>query len=313
MIEVVLPTFNGVLYLEDQIDSIWRQTLRPNRLIINDDCSTDGTQNLIYKMSRKYGSWISYQFSEVRLGLTQNINILLARCTENYIAFADQDDVWLPSKLERSYSLMNQLEHHNGINTPLLVYSDLQLIDADGISLGTTYYRNEAINPHQSSVEILTHTNVVVGCTMLINRDLLIKAYPIPCESTMHDHWLAIVGSFFGRIHFLDYATVKYRQHSANTIGSSGSNRFLYWSKKLIQFFLEYSSIKSLKVQIRQAEYFKTRYGHAISRIPFFSNLNFWMKLVFLFKNLVSNKLPYKHNALRTLAFYLGLLTLRRD
>ena len=313
MIEVILPTFNGALYLEEQVDSIWSQTLRPIRLIINDDCSTDGTQDLIYKLYCKYGSWISYQFSEVRLGLTQNVNILLARCTENYIAFADQDDVWLPSKLEKSYSSMLYLEQHYGVNLPLLTYSDLQLIDSDGISLGSTFYRNEAIDPYKSSVKLLTHTNVVVGCTMLINRNLLNKAYPIPRESTMHDHWLAIVASYFGKILFLDYATVKYRQHSANTVGSKGSNPLFYWSRKLIQFFFEFSDIRSLKAQILQAKFFQSRYDHEISCIPFFSNLDTWTKLAFLFKNMAGYRLPYKHNVLRTIAFYLGLLTLRRD
>ena len=95
VIEVVLPTFNGAAYLKEQVDSIHRQTLRPQRLLVRDDGSSDGTQALLAELQQHYGSWLHLLPSEKNLGCSANVNCLLEASRAPYVALADQDDIWL--------------------------------------------------------------------------------------------------------------------------------------------------------------------------------------------------------------------------
>ena len=101
VIDVVLPVFNGYEYLEQQVASIASQTLRPRRLLIRDDGSSERVLKLIHRLEAYYSPWLVVVPSEGNVGCTANVNALL-RCVEaSYCALADQDDIWLPDKLER--------------------------------------------------------------------------------------------------------------------------------------------------------------------------------------------------------------------
>ena len=76
VIEVVLPTYNGAAYLKEQVDSIHRQTLRPQRLLVRDDGSSDGTQALLAELQQHYGAWLHLLPSEKNLGCSANVNRL---------------------------------------------------------------------------------------------------------------------------------------------------------------------------------------------------------------------------------------------
>ncbi len=266
-IEVVLPTYNGVLYLEDQIASIYHQTLRPERVLLRDDGSSDGTQAVIIELQEYYGKWLKVLPADGNLGCVANVNRLLVATTAPYVALADQDDLWMPEKLERSLDLMKQLEACYGTSTPLLVHSDLELVDKDGASLGFSYLNRQRINPLRTAPEDLVLTNVVTGCTVLVNLALLEKALPIPTKALMHDWWLALVASVFGRIDLLSRPTVQYRQHEANLLGAQGlGNR--YWRSKLGLYLLSSKKESVFFEVVEQASYFERRYGVVISRLP---------------------------------------------
>ena len=98
-IEVVMPTYNGANFVEEQIDSIYRQTLRPSRLLVRDDNSNDGTKEILERLSDSYGPWLYLLPSYSNVGCTSSIDLLLRATTSPYVAFSDQDDVWLPEKL----------------------------------------------------------------------------------------------------------------------------------------------------------------------------------------------------------------------
>lgn len=266
-IEVVLPTYNGVLYLEAQIDSIYNQTVRPERLLLRDDGSSDGTQELISELQNCYGAWLHVLPADGKLGCIANVNQLLEATTGLYVALADQDDLWMPEKLERSLVLMKQLEACHGTSTPLLVHSDLELVDKDGAPLGFSYLKRQRLNPLRTAPVDLALTNVVTGCTVLVNRALLEKALPIPTKALMHDWWLALVASVFGRIELLPRPTVQYRQHGANLLGAQGLGR-RYWSSRFIQHLPRSGRESVLFAVADQVSYFENRYGLVVSRLP---------------------------------------------
>lgn len=305
VIEVMLPTYNGAPYLEAQLASIHAQTLRPTRVLLRDDGSCDGTLALIAQLKQHYGVWLEVLPADSNLGCTANVNQLLEASSAPYVALADQDDFWLPQKLEQSFALMQALEDRLGATIPLLVHSDLELVDAQAQPIGCRYLERQHLNPQRINPFDLALTNVVTGCTALFNRPLLHMALPIPTEAMMHDWWLALVASAFGQIALLEQPGVLYRQHGGNLLGSQGLG-LAYWRHRLKQLFADPAAGVSIRATLQQAEKFEQRYGLPISALPPLLKLprrQRWLALL----QLPTDQRPTKHGILRTLGLY-GLL-----
>ena len=304
-IEVVLPTYNGVSYLEAQLASIHAQILRPTRVLLRDDGSSDGTQDLIAQLQARYGAWLQVLPSDGNLGCTANVNRLLEATTAPYVALADQDDLWLPQKLEQALALLQQLEALHGPETPLMVHSDLELVDAQAQLLGCRYLQHQRLDPRRTDPRDLALTNVVTGCTALCNRALLQKALPIPAEALMHDWWLALVASALGQIALVEPPGVLYRQHGANVLGAQGLG-WPYWRQRLKQLLGDSVAGGSTRAVLQQAAQFEQRYGQPISPLPALMRLprrRRWLAVL----QLPPAQRPAKHGPLRTLGLY-GLL-----
>lgn len=305
IIEVVLPTYNGVNYLVAQLASIDAQSLRPARVLLRDDGSSDGTPELIERLQERYGSWLEVLPADGNLGCTANVNRLLEATTAPYVALADQDDLWLPCKLEQAMTLMQQLEARYGTAMPLLVHSDLELVDSHARTLGCRYLERQRLDPERTDLVDLAFTNVVTGCTVLLNRALLQKALPIPPEALMHDWWLALVASAFGQIALDKKPRILYRQHGGNVLGAQGLG-FVYWRQRLHQLLATPAAGGHTLAALHQAELFEQRYGRLISELPLLMRLprrRRWLALL----QLPAAQRPAKHGLWRTIGFY-GLL-----
>ena len=305
MIEVVLPTYNGAAFLRQQVASIDQQTLRPQRLLVRDDGSSDGTQALLVELQRQYGPWLVLLPADGNLGCTGNVNRLLEASRAPYVALADQDDLWKPEKLADSLALMRRLEQRWGAQRPLLVHTDLELVDAQAAPLGTTFMRCQRLDPRRTAPQHLAFTNVVTGCTVLVNRSLLERALPIPSAALMHDWWLALVASCLGTVGWLPQPTVLYRQHGGNVLGAQGLGP-AYWSRRLRQLLVDPAAGGHTRAAIHQARCFEQRYGQALSALPALMRLprrRRWLALC----RLPARQRPWKHGPLRSLGLY-GLL-----
>lgn len=239
--DVVLASCNGLPYLEEQIHSILRQTLPPKRLLISDDASSDGTVEWLvalrdrHQAGRPAGCDATTQIELLlwkdRRGVTANVNRALDFCTvhepANYLFFADQDDLWDATKIEQSMALMVEMESRWGASTPLLVHSDLRLINDAGAPVAFSFFQAQRLDPRRDGLLELAFQNVITGCTMLCNRACLAAALPIPREAILHDSWFGLVASALGRIGFLDSTTISYRQHGGNLVGA----RAFAWSR----------------------------------------------------------------------------------
>ena len=222
-IEVLLATWNGRPYLEALIHSIRNQSHPAQRLLVRDDGSTDGTRELLDQLSQQSPGWLVRLPDGPRLGSSGNFEALMQASCAPYLALADQDDVWDADKLERSLTALRSLELQEGPSCPLLVHSDLRLIDANGRSLAPSFLSHQSLNPMRCTSDALVLQNVVTGCSCLFNRPLLEQALPLPPAARQHDHWLALVASRCGRIGFIASPLISYRQHAANSIGASGA------------------------------------------------------------------------------------------
>lgn len=230
-VEIVLSTYNGGIFLPDQIDSILPQSHSDWRLLIRDDGSLDDSPAIAleYAESRPDKIRLIDRPGE-NLGACQSFARLLQHADADYIMLCDQDDVWLPGKIEATLEKMHALEAQYGKDRPLLVHSDFKVVDENLHLLADSGWHYQKTDPRNGAfLNRLLVQNVATGCTVMLNRPLRDLALPVPPEAIMHDWWLALVASAFGKTGFVIDPLLLYRQHHLNAVGAKswGVGRFL--------------------------------------------------------------------------------------
>lgn len=230
-IDILLATYQGAAFFEEQISSIFEQTYSHFHLWIRDDCSSDQTRLLIEHWANMHPEKITVLSSDKNVGITQNFSELLKASKASYICFADQDDKWLSNKLERSLAQMQVLEKEYGSAIPLLVHTDLAVAEKDLTVIAPSFWRYMGLNPRLTGLNRLLMQNNVTGCTMMMNRPLADLSQPIPSQIVMHDWWIALVAACFGYIGIVEDPTLLYRQHSSNDTGAKKYSLRKYWAQ----------------------------------------------------------------------------------
>jgi hypothetical protein len=221
-VEVLLATYNGELYLEEQINSILSQDYPNVRLYASDDGSSDRTVAILSEYDARFPDQIRVLTDEKATGHPKrNFLRLMKASTANYLCFSDQDDVWLPEKISLTMKAMQGLEDHYGRSTPALVFTDLQVVNERLETVSPSYWKRAGIKAENiHSLPRLLSENVITGCTMMINRSLCDLAVRMAEEAEMHDWWIALLAATFGVAEIVSRATILYRQHDSNVIGS---------------------------------------------------------------------------------------------
>lgn len=234
-VDILLSTYNGENYIAAQLESILSQSYKNWRLLIRDDGSTDTTVDIIRQYVQRYPDSIVYindlDRQLAHLGVRQSFFQLLHYAEADYIMFCDQDDVWLPHKIQVTLRKMLQAEHKYGETMPLLVFTDLMVVNEQLSLLAVSYYRYRKLNYKIGrSLQRLLTQNIVVGCTVLFNFSLLKRLNVVDDSAIiMHDWWLALAAVVFGKIVFLPETTILYRQHGANVSGTQKWGYKYFW------------------------------------------------------------------------------------
>ncbi len=207
MVSIVVTTYNGAKYLAAQLDSILTQTHNALEIIISDDASSDDTWAIAQDYAQK-DARIQLLRHEKNVGLHANLNTALTKATGEYMAISDQDDIWLPHKIEKQLSLLG-----NSVG----VYSDSVLIDASGERLGKTLFQALNIKPNKDSARTvpLFFKNAVSAHALLFHRSLLSMVLPFS-DDFIFDHQLALAASCFGGLNYCDEPLVLHRIHGGN-------------------------------------------------------------------------------------------------
>ena len=255
---VLMATYNGEKYLREQIYSIHNQTLRPDLLIIQDDKSTDDTVSTINTIKQELPNWIKLHINPERLGAAKNFSELLGKVDAKYIALADQDDIWEKEKLEIELRALKN-EESKYPDRPILVHTDLKLIDKHGKCNGRLLSETIRIEGNNKNNLVLSIYNNCTGCTMLLNRKALMTSIPIPDGIVMHDWWLGQVTCKYGSKVYLQKPTVKYRQHEENTIGA-GNKKLIWLAKDIFEYLTQYKNSK-IRRKLDQIRIFRIKYG----------------------------------------------------
>lgn len=249
MIDILMSTFNGERYLGEQVRSILGQSFTEFRLVVRDDGSSDHTLALIEEFCREDERVRLLSDGEGNLGLRRSFMRLVEASVSEYFMFADQDDVWRPDKIERSLAAVKQLESTSNKSEPLLVFTDLKVVNEQLETIGESLWHYQRLRPEISQDwKRLLAQNVVTGCTILANRAAAQVSLPFALPEMMHDHWVAVNAARHGKIGYINEPTVLYRQHSDNAEGSR-------------DFGLKYAAGKSLGLGER-IDFYKKAAAH---------------------------------------------------
>ncbi len=209
-VTIVIATYNGALFLSQQMESVVAQSYPNIEIIAVDDCSTDATVEILESFQVKYPH-IKIIRNQQNLGYIKNFEKGCKLASGEYIALCDQDDVWYPDKIKKMQA---------AIGSYPLIYCDSVLCDENlqpiGVNISDRGNCRDYDNPLQQAVFCR-----IYGHATLIRKDFLQKAIPF-LEVIPHDWWLSYMATLYGGIKYLNEPLVNYRQHSANIFGAAG-------------------------------------------------------------------------------------------
>lgn len=227
MVDILMAVYNGEKYIGQQIESILSQSYTEWRLFINDDCSTDKTFEIAKKYADKYTDKVFVTKNDKNMGSAgANFFNMIKNSTGDIIMTCDQDDIWLKDKIKLSVeALQNE-------TMPVLIHTDLKIVDANCNVISSSMIKTQHIDVNRTGINQLIVQNIVTGCTMAFNRKLadIIK---IPKDMPVHDWYIALVASLFGKIKFIDEAAILYRQHGNNYCGAADMESAEYIMSRL--------------------------------------------------------------------------------
>ncbi len=216
-VSVVMCTYNGEKYLREQLDSILNQTYPIYEIIIQDDASTDRTWEIIQRYKKKFPIIKSFR-NEKNIGYSFNFRKALFRSSGDYIALSDQDDIWLPNKIEMQL---------NKIKDKLLSVSQSIIINQDGKETESF----KVYNPYISIEELIFH-HAISGHQCMINRKMLSYISRIDVEIA-HDYMISLIGYAFSSVAITTNIGQKWRRHTSTSTGTFKIIEINNWLKKI--------------------------------------------------------------------------------
>lgn len=239
-VKVLLSAYNGVRYIEEQIESILGQSYKDIELIVRDDGSTDGTIDILKSYAEK---------GQIQLELGKNVGFvasffwLIEHAGEgDYFFFSDQDDVWFPDKIEMALEKLENVD----ASKPVLYFTNYDFYDGE----------MNFIAHHKSNGNKLSFRNSIVDCAPLgfnscfNNKARELTVSNMPKHSQGHDWWMYMLCSGLGEVIYDDRATVKYRRHNANVSGEEVSFlQFQIWRFKKLFLNGYFAKIKEQMIE----------------------------------------------------------------
>ena len=264
MIAIIMATYNGALYLRQQIDSILQNSENSFHLYICDDNSTDDTPNIITEYAERFPQKIFPRlYRQSAGGACESFFRAMGDIPQNYEYYmlSDQDDVWMEDKIAVTLQAMVKKETENA-DLPVLVHTDLQVVDADLKTIAPSMAAYQNISHERILLKNLLVQNTVTGCTAMMNRKLFSMVGEKPQRCAMHDWWIALIASAFGSIVYLDRPTILYRQHGDNSVGAKQARGMGFYINK---WRTRKTVKKNYQDTFSQAEALLERFGDNLS------------------------------------------------
>lgn len=255
LISIAMCSYNGERFIKEQIDSILEQTYMNFELIIVDDGSKDNTIKIIKEYQSKDSRVKLFQ-NEKNLGFVKNFEKAISLCTGEFIALADQDDIWKKNKLE--VFLKN-------INENMLIYSDAILIDEHSKETGNQLIRPDGNLVKGKCNKSFIFYNCVSGNTLMFKKELVKDIIPIPKDITFHDIWIAFLASTNGTITFTDEPMTYYRRYNEQVTKNvkkdyksirdrlnKKQNSYLLHAENLVNYCKAFRNVKNIDEDLKE-------------------------------------------------------------
>ena len=277
-VSIAMTTFHGAKYLRTQLDSILNQTIRPHEIMICDDKSSDDTVAVIEKFQSETDVAVHLIVNEQRLGYRENFRKAANLCSGAYIAFCDQDDFWLPNKLECSIAAMEREDALLSIHAYIPVNSS----EPDITPPKHRARRAFATTPFEKDPRAYG-----LGFSIVFHRQLLAfdqfwdssKDFFDPQFKEAHDQWFFGLAAGLGKVAYCSEPLVLYRQHSANTAGAPRPTKTIGAALRKVRGHKEALTVELSSFRAREAIFLEIGRGEG----------------------------PYQQRALETAADYAGL------
>lgn len=252
-VDILLATYNGEKYIAEQIESLQKQTFTDWRLLVSDDGSTDETVSIVKAIQQKESRIELAPDHEPTGSPANNFLYLLEKSTAPYVMFCDQDDVWLPEKIAKTFDAMKAVG--SDATLPVAVHTDSIVVDEELRVLLPSFLGTHFHGPEDYTLYKALVSNICQGSTMMLNRPLIKRVLGVraPKEFPQHDYWAAVVALGEGRLVCLEKPTLLYRQHGGNVVGAQEPltpfGRMasivktvfsVYWVKEMIDSETEY-------------------------------------------------------------------------
>ncbi|MCE5194178.1 MAG: glycosyltransferase family 2 protein [Nitrospiraceae bacterium] len=229
-VSVCMATCNGSKFIESQLKSILPQLEEEDEVIISDDCSTDGTVDIIKSLNDKRIFVLKANFQNY----VKNFENALSSASGEIIFLSDQDDVWRHDRVSRIMELLMKYD---------LVVSDAEIIDGESKILNKSIF--ELIGSGKGILKNFMH-NSYIGCCMAFNKSILSKALPFSAKIPAHDWWIGMISEFVGKIYFCNEKLVFYRRHSSNKTFTGNKSRNTIYDKIKYRYILGSALISRL-------------------------------------------------------------------
>ncbi|WP_312195416.1 glycosyltransferase [Epilithonimonas vandammei] len=257
-ISVALTIYNGEKYLQKQLDSLLKQTYLPHEIVIVDDYSTDSSIKIIddFIQNKAGDIIIHYHKNQKNIGVISSFKKAIGICTNDFIATCDQDDIWLPNKLEDSFNSIMTLD----LQKPCVVFSDLVIVDNNDKIIFDSLYKQWKIKPEKYTFKNILIDNIIIGCTAFFNKEMKKEIELMPDNIIMHDYWIAMIGFSIGEFYFLNKSTIHYRVHTSSVTSKLHEG-------KLKNFIKEINRYKNyLFDNFKQAKFFLVLYRNRLNQ-----------------------------------------------
>ena len=216
-VDILLASYNGEKYIAEQLDSLLAQTFKDIRIIIRDDGSTDRTPEIIEEYAGKYPGIIEVVHDDVVCkNAGKNFFQLMKYAKAEYIMLSDQDDYWLPYKVQITLDYMKNTERENP-GKPVLVFCGVNVVDENLKETGILCHI--PLDKINYSTKGLLWGCCTMGCTQMLNRAAYKDFGDFSEQMDMHDYWTGLYVSICGVMRYIPMPLMLYRQHSNNVFG----------------------------------------------------------------------------------------------
>lgn len=295
-ISVVLSSYNGEKYIEEQLNSLYFQILKPDEILIIDDCSTDNTVNIIENFIKKNNldNWILIK-NDKNLGWKKNFIEGFKKATGNLIFPCDQDDIWHRDKIQKMTQIMMQRKE-----ILLLVSNYTPLYEKNAIKISKNKLKSFTNTEKVNNVEFNEKFMHVMrpGCVFAFKKELLDYIFQINSGKFAHDAILWRVASLLDGLYIYDYSTIDFRRHNNNASDKRVNNidkrlhlisdNFIPITEKLIKF-VEVNDIENRDKKLKILNSYLDMYKKEEMLFKK-KNILLWFKLIPLYKYFYSKK-----------------------